>query len=411
MLRPTQRGLWRLVALSVFVAIASLATLAHATRIEELTNVRGVRPNQLTGYGLVVGLNGSGDSGQARFTLQSTAGMLRRLGANIDPAQIQTKNAAAVIVTATLPPFAHPGTRLDVTVSSLGNARSLLGGTLVQTPLYGADRNVYAVSQGPLVIGGFSAGGGSGSSVSLNHVTVGRVPEGAIVERSAPTPGLDRDELVFSLRDPSFTTARRIALAINEHLGGDVALAPNPATVTLAVPDAYRRDQVGLIAELQALQVDPGIPVRVVIDERTGTVVLGAGVTISEVAIAQGGLTVEISESFAVSQPEALAGGDTAGGAGNRGAGFGAPRRVGTPASTSESGPTSSQPSTPLVLPHATSSPSSKRCVRRARCKPIWRSSESSAELRGGRGRSRPACPRRIRRAAPSAGGRGRTPV
>ena len=300
------------IAVSV-VAMSALSSVpAHATRVEELTDVRGVRSNQLTGYGLVVGLNGTGDRGQARFTVQSTAGMLRRLGANLDPAEIQTQNAAAVIITATLPPFANPGTRIDVTVSSLGNAGSLLGGTLVQSPLYGADRHVYAVAQGPVIIGGFSAGGNSGSSVSLNHVTVGRVPQGAIVERQPAAPDLTSDQLVLSLRSPSFTTARRIVDAIDDRFGEETARASDPATVRVRVPQRFRRDPVGLLAEIQAIDVDPGRPARVVIDERTGTVVLGAGVSISEVAIAQGGLTIEVGESFNVSQPEALAGGDTA---------------------------------------------------------------------------------------------------
>ena len=171
------------LSIALFLLTSTIAVLtypAQAARVQELCDVEGVRPNQLVGYGLVVGLDGSGDRGQARFTVQSTAAMLRRLGATIDPRSIQTKNAAAVVVTATLPSHSNPGSRINVTVSSLGNARSLEGGTLVQTPLFGADREVYAVSQGALVVGGFSAGGGSGSSVTRNHVTAGRVPRGAI---------------------------------------------------------------------------------------------------------------------------------------------------------------------------------------------------------------------------------------
>ncbi|MEM9194164.1 MAG: flagellar basal body P-ring protein FlgI, partial [Myxococcota bacterium] len=198
-----------------------------------------------------------------------------------------------------------------VTVSSLGNARSLSGGTLVQTPLYGADRNVYAVSQGGLVLGGFSAGGGSGSSVTQNHTTVGRIPQGAIVERRVATPELSRETLTLTLRDPSFVGAQRIVDAIDERFGEATAQAPDPATVQVTVPAEYRENPVGLLAQVQALDVDAPTPVRVVIDERTGTVVLGAGVSISEVAIAQGGLTVEINESFQVSQPETLGEGQT----------------------------------------------------------------------------------------------------
>jgi len=303
-----------------FIAVLPLALLvlvvaaapAHATRIEELCDVRGVRPNQLVGYGLVVGLGGTGDTGQARFTVQSTAAMLRRLGATIDPSSIQTKNAAAVMVTSTLPPFAHPGTRIDVTVSSLGNARSLAGGTLLQTPLYGADRRVYAVAQGSLVIGGFSAEGGSGSSVSHNHTTVGRVPQGAIIERRAAAPPLSSERITLSLREPSFVTAQRIARAIDGSLGAGSASAVDPATVEVRVPAAHRRNPVGLLATVQVLDVEPDAPARVVIDERTGTVVLGAGVRISEVAIAQGGLTVEVRERPRVSQPGPLSAGQTA---------------------------------------------------------------------------------------------------
>jgi len=285
---------------------------ANATRIRELVEIRGVRENQLIGYGLVVGLNGTGDSGQARFTVQSTAAMLRRLGAHIDAGSIQTKNAAAVMITATLPPHANPGTRLDVTVSSLGNARSLLGGTLLQTPLYGADREVYAVAQGPVIIGGFSAGGGTGSSVSVNHVTAGRVPSGAIVERPVRMRGLDGETIELSLNDPSFVNASRIAEAINEELGEETALALSSGSVRVRIPERFRRDRVGLVAAIQVLDVRPDAPSRVVIDERTGTVVLGGDVRISEVAIAQGGLTIEIDERFAVSQPGALGSGDTA---------------------------------------------------------------------------------------------------
>ena len=287
-------------------------SLAAAVPVRNLAEVRGVRPNQLIGYGLVVGLAGTGDRGQARFTLQSTAAMLRRLGATVSPDAIRTKNAAAVIVTATLPPGAAPGTRIDVTVSSLGNATSLVGGTLLQTPLLGADRRVYAVAQGPLVVGGFSAGGRSGSSVQLNHVTAARVPAGAIVERPAPTAGLSGRALRLSLRRPSFETAARIAKAIDEALGEGTARALGPGTVEVKVPEAFAEDRVGLVARIGALEVEPEQVARVVVDERTGTVVIGAGVRVAEVAIAQGGLQVEVSETPAVSQPGPLARGRTA---------------------------------------------------------------------------------------------------
>jgi flagellar P-ring protein FlgI len=298
------------VAATLAGALALCALLgpspAHATRIEELCDIEGVRPNQLIGYGLVVGLGGTGDSGQARFTVQSTAAMLRRLGATIDPGAIQTKNAAAVMVTATLPPYGNPGTRVDVLVSSLGNAKSIEGGTLLQTPLLGADRNVYAVAQGALLVGGFSAEG-AGNSVRKNYTTVGRVPMGAIIERRAPTPAMGKGPLTLQLRTPSFITASRIVAAINTELGSSAARALDSGTIQLQSGE----DIVGLLARIQALDVQVNTPARIVIDERTGTIVVGAGVRIAEVAIAQGGLTVEISRSPLVSQPNALSTGQT----------------------------------------------------------------------------------------------------
>ncbi len=300
-----------LSSLMLLGAVVFSANTADASRVEDLVDIRGVRENQLIGYGLVVGLNGTGDSGQARFTLQSTAAMLRRLGATIDPAMIQTKNAAAVMITATLPPHANPGTHIDVTVSSLGNARSLLGGTLLQTPLYGADREVYAVAQGSVVIGGFSAQGGSGSSVSYNHVTAGRVPRGAIVERPVHNEGLRGRFVFLSLREPSFVNASRIAEAIETEFGDNMAWAVDAGTVRVRVPDDFEDNRVGLVARLQQLEVSASAPSRIIVDERTGTIVLGAGVEITEVAIAQGGLTIEVSERFQASQPNALAEGET----------------------------------------------------------------------------------------------------
>lgn len=297
--------------------LAALVTLApsgaSATRILEVCEVSGVRPNQVIGYGLVVGLDNTGDFGQARFTLQSTAAMLRRLGARVEPEMIQTRNAAAVIVTATLPAASNPGTRIDVQVSSLGNARSLAGGTLLQTPLYAADRQVYAVAQGPLLLGGFGAQGRTGTSVRRNHLTAGRVPEGAIVERRAPGTGLPSEgPIELALRDPSFLTAERVAAAIVQELGPGTARAVDSGTVRVNVPEPYAEDRVGLLARIQRLEVEPERRARVVIDERTGTVVIGAEVRLREAAIAQEGLTVEIREQPTVAQPLPLAQGQTA---------------------------------------------------------------------------------------------------
>lgn len=286
----------------VWVILVSRPEIANATRVEELCDVKGVRPNQVIGYGLVAGLNQTGDLGQARFTVQSTVAMLKRLGATVDPKAIQTRNAAAVMVTATIPPFANPGLQIDVVVSSLGNARSLVGGTLLQTALYGADRKVYAVAQGPLIVGGFAAVGRTGSLVGFNQVTTGRIPQGAIVERPIPMPGLNQ-AMTLSLRDPNFTTAKRVAEAVNAKFGEGTARASSSGSVDLKTPETYKDNLVGLLSEVQQLDVAANATAKVVVDERTGTVVLGTGVRISEVAVAQGGLTLEISERFNVSQP------------------------------------------------------------------------------------------------------------
>ncbi len=271
-MRPLLRHIVLSTTFAVVVVVALLAEqpVASATRIHELCDVRGVRSNQLVGFGLVVGLAGTGDRGGARFTLQSTAAMLRRLGATVDPAAIQTKNAAAVIITAELPAQIQPGARIDVTVSSLGNAGSLAGGTLVQTPLKGADQQVYAVAQGALVLGGFSAAGGSGSSVQQNHTTVARVPAGALIERIPSARRLDTDRMVLNLRQPSFVTATRIAAAIEERLGPNTARALDSGTVHIRAPEVFNGNPVGLVAAVQVLDVDPDHPARVVNDGVAG---------------------------------------------------------------------------------------------------------------------------------------------
>lgn len=304
-----------LLTLLLALPLLASASPARATRIEDLCDVGGVRPNQLVGYGLVVGLNQTGDRGADRFTVQSTAAMLRRLGATVDLQTIQNiqmRNAAAVMVTASIPSAATPGVRVDITVASIGNAKSLLGGVLLQTPLYGADRRVYAVAQGAVLVGGFSASGGSGSSVQQNHPTSGRVPDGAIVERRVDAPVLGANGIFLQLREPSFVTAERIVQAIDTALGAGTAQAVDHALVKVTVPEAFRTRPVALVAQLSLLEVEADSTARVVVDERTGTVVLGAGVRISEAAVAHGNLTVEIVEQQAVSQPGALSGGTTA---------------------------------------------------------------------------------------------------
>jgi flagellar P-ring protein precursor FlgI len=294
----------------VIASVTLLSPPAEAdvtTRIKDIVQFEGVRDNMLVGYGLAVGLNGTGDTlNNAPFTQQSIIGMLERLGVNIRDESMTTKNIAAVMVTATLPPFTNQGSRIDVTVSTLGDAKSLQGGVLLVTPLLGADGQVYAVSQGSISIAGFSASGSSGSSVTQNIPTAGRIANGAIVEREVPFQLAGMTSTRLSLHNPDFTTARRIATAINEYLKATVASAQNPASVELRIPDGYRGGMVNLITDVEQLKVEPDLPARIVIDERSGVIVMGSDVHISTVALAQGNLTIRISETPQVSQPQAL---------------------------------------------------------------------------------------------------------
>ncbi len=293
--------------------MASVTFLAPAqadvtTRIKDIVQFEGVRDNMLVGYGLAVGLNGTGDTlNNAPFTQQSIIGMLERLGVNIRDESMTTKNIAAVMVTATLPPFTNQGSRIDVTVSTLGDAKSLQGGTLLVTPLLGADGQVYAVSQGSISISGFTASGSSGSSVTQNIPTAGRISGGAIVEREVPFQLAGMTKTRLSLRNPDFTTARRIADAINQYAKGTVAAAQNPASVEVKLPDGYRGGMVNMLTDIEQLKVEPDQLARIVIDERSGVIVMGADVHISTVALAQGNLTIRISETPQVSQPQAFA--------------------------------------------------------------------------------------------------------
>ena len=271
------------------------------SRIKDIVDVEGVRENMLVGYGLVVGLNGTGDSMRnSPFTQQSLTGMLERLGVNVRGQDLETKNVAAVMVTATLPPFATQGSRIDVSVSALGDGKSLLGGTLLVTPLLGADSEVYAVAQGPVATGAFSASGDA-TSVTKNVPTAGRISSGGIVEREIQFSLADMHTVRLALRNPDFTTARRIAQAINAHLGGDGATAIDPANVGIVVPP--NSNVVNLITDIEQLQVMPDEVAKVVINEASGVIVMGEKVRISTVAIAQGNLTVRVTETPQVSQP------------------------------------------------------------------------------------------------------------
>jgi flagellar P-ring protein precursor FlgI len=301
---------------SLAVVCASLLTLipveAYAfSRVKDLVDVEGIRDNMLVGYGLVVGLNGSGDSLiNAPFTEQSLITMLERLGVNARGQTMQTKDIAAVMVTANLHAFAAQGTRIDVSVSALGDAKSLQGGTLLVTPLAGADGGVYALAQGPVSIGGFTASGAA-ASVTRGVPTAGRISNGAIVEREVGFSLAAQTQLRLSLHNPDLTTATRIAGAINAYLGNPVAAVDDPATVHIQVPATYHGGVVGLLTDVQQLKVDPDEPARVVIDENSGVIVMGSDVRISTIAIAQGNLTIKVTETPEVSQPGPLSNGTT----------------------------------------------------------------------------------------------------
>ncbi|MDD5308890.1 MAG: flagellar basal body P-ring protein FlgI [Deltaproteobacteria bacterium] len=285
---------------------------ARAERLKDLTEIVGARPNQLVGYGIVVGLDSTGDGQKAEFTLQSVAAMLRRLGVRIDPAGLKLKNAAAVIVTSQLPAFSRVGGRIDVVVSSLGDARSIRGGTLVQTPLRGADRQVYAVAQGPISVGGFSSQGRTGSSKTTNHPTVGRIPGGALIERDIPTEFVVENAVRLALRRPDALTASVAAAAINEKLKGPFANADDPGQITVRFPAALKGKGVELLAQIGDIDVTEDGRAVVVLNERTGTVVIGSAVRLKAAAVAHGGLTVEIKEETRVEQPAPLSMGHTA---------------------------------------------------------------------------------------------------
>lgn len=285
----------------------SIHAQAGTTRIKDIVNIEGVRDNVLIGYGLVVGLNGSGDKlNNSPFTGQSLIAMLERLGVNVRGQNLNTGNVAAVMVTGTLPPFATQGSKIDITVSTLGDAKSLQGGTLLVTPLKGADGEVYAVSQGPIAISGFAAGG-EAQSVVQNTPTRGRISGGAIVEKEIDFDLNQLPEVRLSLRNPDFTTARRIARAINGFTGSEIAAAANDATVVLRKPDGFPGGIVELITDIEQLPVEPDQIAKVVIDENSGTIVMGSDVRISTIAIAQGNLTIKVNETPQVSQPNPFA--------------------------------------------------------------------------------------------------------
>lgn len=296
----------RLALVTIVIGIASLVAprTASAERIRDLADVSGARDNQLLGYGLVTGLAGTGDDTSVPFTAQSILALLRRLGVQVDPVQLRLRNVAAVVVTATLPPFAKQGTKLDVTVSSIGNARSLSGGVLVQTLLKGADQKTYAVAQGNVAVGGFEAKGSTGSSVKQGSTTSARIPEGALVEREIPAQVVEAGAIRLELRTPGYGTSSRLTAAVNAKFP-DAATAIDGGGIRIGIPEAFKDRIVDLIAELEEIEVVPIRRARVVINERTGTIVAGGDVRLAPAAVVHGALTIVVKESLSASQPTA----------------------------------------------------------------------------------------------------------
>jgi flagellar P-ring protein precursor FlgI len=288
---------------AVLVVLLFPFAKASAVRIKDLASIKGIRHNQLIGYGLVVGLNGTGDKPGTGFTVQSLVNMIERMGIHIDENDVTVKNVAAVMVTAKIAPFARIGNKIDVLVSSIGDAKSLQGGTLLLTPLRGVDRKVYALAQGAISVGGFTAGGAAGGGVTKNHPTVGRISRGATIEREIRVSMQDRQELTITLNNPDFTTANRVCNAINDELGQLAASTTDSGTLKLHIPEDSRGHVVQILATIENLDVTPDSVAKVVLNEKTGTVVIGENVRISTVAVAHGNLSIQIKERTTVSQP------------------------------------------------------------------------------------------------------------
>lgn len=298
----------------IFMMAMIWPAMVSADRLKDIADIQGVRENQLIGYGLVVGLNGTGDkTSQTPFTVQTFKNMMSQFGISVPPnLEPKLKNVAAVSVHTNLPAFSKPGQKIDVTVSSLGNATSLRGGTLLMTPLKGADGKVYAISQGELIVGGFGAEGSDGSRITVNVPSAGRIPSGATVEVASPNPFQTGNTLTFNLRNPDFTTSRRVTDSINNLLGPGVARSLDGTSILVSAP-ADPSQKVMFMSVLENLEISPGEPsAKVIINSRTGTIVIGSNVKVFPAAVSHGNLTVTISENPQVSQPNAFAGGNTA---------------------------------------------------------------------------------------------------
>lgn len=296
-------GRFRFLFLIVVIFNIFFTSAVFGARIKDIASIKGIRPNQLFGYGLVIGLAGTGDKAGTDFTVQGLVNMLEKMGIRVSAQDVKVKNVAAVMVNATLPPFARIGKKIDVIVSSIGDAESLQGGTLLLTPLKGVDGKIYALAQGPISVGGFMIGGAAGGGVTKNHPTVGRISGGATVEREIPLSLKDRAELTIILNNPDFTTAIRVANSINSEMGENIAKAIDSGTLTIKIPDSFPDSVVPLLARVENLEVIPDSLAKVIVNERTGTIVIGENVRVSTVAVAHGNLSIQIKETKEVSQP------------------------------------------------------------------------------------------------------------
>ena len=309
-------GRFRFLLLIILIVTLFFSSTGMSARIKDIASFKGIRTNQLFGYGLVIGLNGSGDKGGTSFTIQGLVNMLKQMGVHVSVKDVKVRNVAAAVVSGTLPPFARIGQKIDVTVSSIGDSKSLLGGTLLLTPLEGVDGKIYALAQGPLSIGGFSAGGAAGGGVTKNHPTVGRISGGATVEREIPLSLNSKRELTIILNNPDFITATRVANAINSRFGQDFAKPIDSGSLRIRIPYYFQDRVVNLLAKLEDLEVIPDSVAKVIVSEKTGTVVIGENVSILTVAVAHGNLSIQIKETRKVSQalpfaPSPPAGGST----------------------------------------------------------------------------------------------------
>lgn len=308
-------GRFKYLTMMVLLVVFIFPSSGFSARVKDIASIKGIRPNQLFGYGLVIGLNGSGDGKGTGFTIQGLANMLERMGIHVDPNDLKVKNVAAVVVNATLPPFARIGKRIDVTLSSIGDAKSLQGGTLLLTPLKGVDGNVYALAQGAVALGGFSVGGSAGGGVVKNHPTVGRISGGATVEKEISLSITDKKEFTIILDNPDFNTITRVAGKINSRIEGGIARPIDSGTLKFVIPERFNKSVVSLIATIENLEVEPDSVAKVIVNEKTGTVVVGQKVRIQTVAVAHGNLSIQIKETKTVSQPAPFSPSDRRGGA------------------------------------------------------------------------------------------------